>query len=96
MLSHAPLAESIEIAKFFPEIGLIITGHNIEEPIDSITYINNTPVVSPGIEGKYIGIAKYSINNAVVERKSVEVIPLESKYKDSREMISLLKKNTNK
>jgi len=91
LLSHAPLAESIEIGKFFPEIGLIITGHNIEEPIDSITYINNTPVVSPGTEGKYIGIAKYSINNAVVERKSVEVIPLESKYIDSLEMISLLK-----
>ena len=91
LLSHASLAESIEIAKYFPEIGLIITGHNIEEPIDSITYINNTPVVSPGIGGKYIGIAKYSINNAVMERKSVEVIPLESKYKDSREMISLLK-----
>ena len=91
LLSHASLSESIEIAKFFPEIGLIITGHNIEEPTDSITYINNTPVVSPGIEGKYVGIAKYSINNAVVERKSVEVISLESKYKDSLEMLSLLK-----
>jgi len=91
LLSHAPLAESIEIAKYFPEVGLIITGHNIEEPIDSITYINNTPIASPGTEGKYIGIAKYSINNTVMERKSVEVIPLESKYKDSREMISLLK-----
>ena len=91
LLSHAPLAESIEIAKYFPEVGLIITGHNIEEPIDSITYINNTPIASPGIEGKHIGIAKYSMNNAVVERKSVEVIPLDSKYKDSQVIVSLLK-----
>ena len=91
LLSHAPLAESIEIAKYFPEVGLIITGHNIEEPIDSITYINNTPVASPGIEGKHIGIAKYSMNNAVVERKSVEVIPLDGKYKDSQVIVSLLK-----
>ncbi|MBI2470071.1 MAG: hypothetical protein HYV59_02340 [Planctomycetes bacterium] len=91
LLSHAPLEESIKVAKLFPEIGLIITGHNIEDPGDSITYVNNTPIVSPGIKGKYIGIAKYSINNAVVERKSVEVIPLDSKYKDSLEMISLLK-----
>ncbi len=91
LLSHAPLAESIEIAKYFPEVGLIITGHNIEEPIDSITYINNTPIASPGIEGKHIGIAKYSMNNAVMERKSVEVIPLDSKYKDSQVIVSLLK-----
>ena len=91
LLSHAPFAESIEIAKCFPEVGLIITGHNIEEPIDSITYINNTPIVSSGTEGKYIGIAKYSVNNAVMERKSVGVIPLDNKYKDSQEMISLLK-----
>ena len=48
LLSHAPFAESIEIAKCFPEIGLIITGHNIEEPADSITYINNTPLFLPG------------------------------------------------
>src|SRR3989339_115814 len=91
LLSHAPFAESIEIAKCFPEIGLIITGHNIEEPADSITYINNTPIVSPGIEGKHIGIARYSVNNSEMERKSVGVIPLDSKYKDSQEMISLLK-----
>lgn len=91
LLSHAPFAESIEIAKCFPEIGLIITGHNIEEPIDSITYINNTPIVSSGTEGKYVGVAKYSVNNAVMERKSVGVIPLDNKYKDSQEMISLLK-----
>jgi len=91
LLSHAPFAESIEIAKCFPEIGLIITGHNIEEPADSITYINNTPIVSPGIEGKHIGIARYSINNSELERKSIGVIPLDSNYKDSQEMISLLK-----
>ena len=48
LLSHAPLAESIEIAKYFPEIGLIITGHNIEDPIDSITYLIILPSFLPG------------------------------------------------
>lgn len=91
LLSHAPFAESIEIAKRFPEIGLIITGHNIEEPADSIAYVNNTPIVSPGIDGKHFGIARYSVNNSELERKSVGVIPLDSNYKDSPEMISLLK-----
>lgn len=90
LLSHSSLEESVEIAKFFPEIGLIISGHNSDEPEDAI-YINNTPVVSPGMGGKYIGVAHYSINKNVVERKSVEVVPLDHTYKDSKEMISLLK-----
>lgn len=95
LLSHASREESIEIAKCFPEIGLIITGHNIEEPGESITSANNTPIISPGIGGKYIGIARYSVNNKIVnkslERKSVEVIPLDNAYQDSKEMIVLLK-----
>lgn len=99
LLSHAPLEETIEISKLFPEIGLIITGHGIEEPKDSITYVNNTTIVSSGTGGKYIGIAEYSTNNEVVhlhekrfmKNKSVEIIPLDNKYKDSLEMVSLLK-----
>jgi hypothetical protein len=90
LLSHAPLDESLEIAKCFPEIGLIISGHGIEEPNDAV-YVNKTPVVSSGTGGKYIGIARYSLNKKVVEKKSVEIIPLDDKYKDSKEMISLLK-----
>lgn len=95
LLSHASQEESVEIAKCFPEIGLIITGHNIDEPKDSIICVNNTPIISPGMGGKYIGVARYSINNKPVhkslERKSVEVIPLDNTYQDSKEMIFLLK-----
>ncbi len=91
LLSHASLEESIEIAKYYPEIGLIITGHNIDEPEDSITYINNTLIISSGRGGKYIGVVRYSINNKVVERKSVEIVPLDHTYKDSQEMVSLLR-----
>lgn len=90
LLSHASLEESIKIAKFFPEIGLIITGHNMDEPND-VFYSNNTPIVSSGTGGKYIGIVKYFTNNKALERKSVEVIPLDNKYKDSEEMVLLLK-----
>lgn len=90
LLSHAPLEESREIAKCFPEIGLIITGHNIEEPKDAITYVQNTPIVSPGMGGRYIGIAKYGVNKKTIERKSVEVVPLDHSYPESPEMILLL------
>ncbi|MEB2309432.1 MAG: multiheme c-type cytochrome [Candidatus Brocadiaceae bacterium] len=90
LLSHAPLEESKKIAKYFPEIGLIITGHNIDEPSEAITYIQNTPVVSPGIGGKFIGIAKYVVNNKTLERKSVDVVPLDHSYRESQEMVLLI------
>lgn len=91
LLSHAPLEESVEIAKSFPEIGLIITGHDIDEPKDSIVHVNNIPVVSPGTGGKHVGVARYSLKNNILERRSVEIIPLDRKYKDSQEMTSLLR-----
>lgn len=90
LLSHTPKEESIEIAKFFPEIDLIITGHDIDDPQDSIIYVNNIPIVSPGKGGKYIGIAKYSIQRNATKRMSVDVIPLDRKYKDSEKMTLLL------
>ncbi|KAB2835424.1 MAG: hypothetical protein F9K48_04280 [Candidatus Brocadia sp.] len=90
LLSHASVEESREIAKCFPDIGLIITGHNIEEPKDAITFVNNTPIVSSGMGGRYIGIARYGANKKTIERKSVEVIPLDHTYNDSQEMIALL------
>lgn len=92
LLSHATLEESIKIAKSLPEIGLIITGHNIDEPKDAVTYVKNTPIVSSGTGGKFIGCIKYSINkNKVIERTPPEILPLDNKYKDSEEMVSLLK-----
>lgn len=90
LLSHASQEESVKIGKCFPEIGLIITGHGIDEPKDSIVYANHIPVVSPGTGGKYVGIAGYFLKNNTLERKCIEVIPLDHKYKDSQEMISLL------
>jgi hypothetical protein len=93
LLSHAPREESEEIANFLPEIDLIITGHDqdIDEPKNSITYVNNTPIVSAGKGGKYIGVAKYLINKGATKEKSIEVIPLDHTYKDSQEMFLLIK-----
>jgi len=91
LLSHAPLEESREIAQHFPEIGFIISGHNIEEPKDSITYVHNTPIISPGMGGRYVGIARYGVHNRTLVRKSVEVIPLDHSFQESQEMVSLLR-----
>ncbi len=91
LLSHASQEESVKIGKYFPEIGLIITGHDIEEPKDSVAYANNIPVISPGTGGKYVGVARYFLKDNTLERRSIEIIPLDHKYKDSQEMASLLR-----
>lgn len=91
LLSHAPLEESIEIAKLFPEIGLIITGHGIEEPEDVVTYLNNTLIVTTGTMGKRLGVVKYSMDKSGLTRKSVSLMPLGHSQKDSQGMASLLK-----
>lgn len=90
LLFHGQMEESLKIAKMFPEIGLIITGHDIDDPVDMVAYVNNTPIVSSGRGGKYLGLVRYSIGKNTLERKSIEIIPLDNKYKDSREMHLLL------
>ncbi|MCF6148123.1 MAG: hypothetical protein E3K37_05635 [Candidatus Kuenenia sp.] len=91
LVSHAPLEESIEIAESFPEIGLVISGHDIEEPAESLTYVNETPVISHGTEGKYVVIADYVVKNGKIKNKSVEAVPLEDKIEESEKMQLLLK-----
>ncbi|MCF6159370.1 MAG: hypothetical protein E3K32_12570 [wastewater metagenome] len=91
LLSHATQEESLEIAKSFPEIGLIITGHGIDDPENSIEYVGNTAIVSAGKEGKYIGVVKYFLHSKALERKSIEIFPLDSRIKDSQKMTLLLK-----
>ncbi len=91
LLSHAPMEESVEIAKSFPEIGLILSGHGKDEPNDSILSVGATTIVSSGTKGKYVGAVKYVMRNGVAEKKSVEVVPLDRAFKDSLKMVSLLR-----
>lgn len=91
LISHAPLEESIEIAESFPEIDLVISGHGVDPPVESLTYVNDTPVLSPGTEGKYVAIADYEVKNGKIENTSVEVVPLDDKYEKSERMLALLK-----
>ncbi len=91
LLSHAPLEESIEIAKLLPEIGLIITGHGIDDPEEVVTYINNTLIVTAGTMGKRLGVVTYSMDKTGLTRKSVSLMLLGHSQKDSPGMASLLK-----
>ncbi len=91
LISHAPMEESVEIAEIFPEIGLVITGHGIEDPIESLMYVNNTPLLSHGIGGKYVAVADYVVKNGTIRNTSVDIVPLDDKYAASEGMQALLK-----
>ncbi len=98
LLSHAEMDESIRLAKMFPELDLIISGHGIDDPAASEpVYVQtrterserDTVVVSAGSKGKYAGICRYS----PYEKKGrVEIVPLSSNYADSPEMRELMKR----
>ncbi|MDR4509860.1 MAG: hypothetical protein MRJ65_16775 [Candidatus Brocadiaceae bacterium] len=91
LLAHASQEESVDLAKLFPEIELIITGHLVDMPQDSPFFVNNTLIVSPGTGGKYMGVVKYTVNNKRLERQSAEIVPLDTNYEDSNVMLALLK-----
>ncbi|MBM4055588.1 MAG: hypothetical protein FJ264_13195 [Planctomycetes bacterium] len=91
LISHASMEESVEIAESFPEIGLVITGHEIEDPAESLAYVNDTPVLSHGTGGKYVAIADYVVRNGKIENKSAEVVSLDDTYEESAKMQALLK-----
>ncbi len=97
LLSHAEMDESIRLAKMFPELDLVISGHGIDDPAASEPVHvqtrterseRNTIVVSAGNKGKYVGIYRYS---SLVQQKA-EIIPLSSNYADSPEMRELMKR----
>ena len=100
LLSHAEMDESIRLAKMFPELDLVISGHGIDDPPASEpAHVHNTVVVSAGNKGKYVGIYRYSPliqplikSVARLNQQKVEIVPLSSNYADSPEMRELMKR----
>ena len=94
LLSHAEIEESLELAEIFPELDLIISGHEIDEPDLSVKKVGNTYVVPVGEKGKYIGKVTVPIKygqDFKASVPSVEILPLDEKYEDSSDMKYLLR-----
>lgn len=99
LLSHAEMDESIRLAKTFPELDLVISGHDIDDPTEyEPVYIQNSSVVaSAGRKGKYAGIYKFyphkkGLRLSEAKQGKVEFIPVSSNNSDSPEMKELLKR----
>ncbi len=79
LLSHATIEESIEFAKIFPELDLVVSGHSTDNPIDSTTKVNNTYVIPVGEKGKYLGVAGLQLGQKSIMRDRLQEISLETK-----------------
>lgn len=55
LLSQLGLEKDKELAAEFPELSLIISGHD-QDPKDSLWVVNETPIVQAGPDGERVGI----------------------------------------
>ncbi|MGR3179165.1 MAG: multiheme c-type cytochrome [Candidatus Anammoxibacter sp.] len=86
LLSHADKDTTLEIADTFPELDLVISGHEIDEPYFHTGKGNDTLIASVGEKGKYVGVVRYfkkenSWNNVISKNKDlVKMIPLGNEF----------------
>lgn len=59
LLYHGPTSEAEELAKRFPQLDLIVTAHNSDDPI-APRHVGSTVIASEGTEGKHLGLAHLS------------------------------------
>jgi len=57
LLSHAPLENSMDLARRFPRFNLVLSAGGPEDPLtDNPRQVGNTTVLSVGQKGKYAGV----------------------------------------
>ncbi len=85
LLSHAPMEESLALAKNFPEFHLVASGHNTDQP--TIIKEGKTWVFTPGIKGKFVVLYRY---NPTSGSGKLETVSIGESFKDSSLMLALL------
>ncbi len=91
LLSHSEIEEAVNLSERFPEIDLVISGHDMDEPVVSSVKDKRINVAgSPGRYGKYAGVVTLSAGQIKeTDRKKtdlhMEMVPLgETFNKESR------------
>ncbi len=94
-LSHSgtedgePEGEDIDLANGTDGIDLIISGHThstLQKPHE----VNDTYIVSAGEYGKYLGVAKFDIEDGETELEDYELIPVDESVEDDPEIAALV------
>lgn len=92
LLAHANLAESEGLASAFPQIDVVVFGHEREELREDPVFIENTVLLNTGTKGKAIGQLniRWSDDGAVADYE-FQPVSLSERLPDSPRMIELLK-----
>ncbi|MBI4474743.1 MAG: bifunctional metallophosphatase/5'-nucleotidase [Acidobacteria bacterium] len=77
LLTHLTRAEEERVARAFPEIRLMVGGHE-DEALHQPVRIGQTTIVRTGRFGKYVGRVDLSFNAAALAGMETQLIPLQN------------------
>ena len=91
LLSHADLAESEGLASAFPQIDVVVSGHEIEELHEDPVLIENTVLLNTGTKGKAFGQLdiQWEDDKEIADYK-FQAVSLSERLPDSPQMVELL------
>ena len=91
LLAHADLAESEGLASAFPQIDVVVSGHEIEELHEDPVFVENTVLLNTGTKGKAFGQLDIRWDNdRTVTDYDFQAVSLSERLPDSPRMIELL------
>ena len=92
LLAHADLAESEALASAFPQIDVVVSGHEIEKLHEDPVFVENTVLLNTGTKGKAIGQLdlRWDDDKEIADYK-FQAVFLSERLPDSPRMIELLK-----
>lgn len=91
LLAHANLAESKRLASAFPQIDVVVSGHEIEELQEDPVLIENTVLLNTGTKGKAIGQLDIRWNDdKAIPDYEFQPVSLSERLPDSPRMVELL------
>ena len=91
MLAHADLVESEGLAAAFPQVDVVVSGHEIEKLQENPMFVEKTVLLNTGTKGKAIGQLdiQWRDDKAVPDYK-FQALSLSERLPDSPRMVELL------
>ena len=91
LLAHADLAESKALASAFPQIDVVVSGHERDEPLASPIRMGKTVLLNTGTKGKSLGQLDIQWHaDEKIAGYDFQVLPLSERLPDSPRMVDLL------
>ena len=91
LLAHSDLAESEALMSAFPQIDVVVSGHEIEELHEDPVFVENTVLLNTGTKGKAFGQLDIRWDNdGTVADYDFQVVSLSERLPDSPRMVELL------